>query len=64
MNDALFTEPLAVPLAAQIACVEREIVMREKVYARRVEQHYMTQKTADQELAAMRAVLVTLKGLA
>ena len=39
-----------------IACVEREIGMRERVYPRWVEQKKMLQTTADQELARMRAV--------
>ena len=40
-----------------IACVEREIGMRQRVYPRWVEQKKMLQATADQELARMRAVL-------
>lgn len=53
-----------IPYAEQIACVEREIAMRERVYPRWVADHKMTQKKADQELAAMRAVLETVKAAA
>lgn len=51
----------SVPLAEQIACVEREIRMRSRVYPRFVAGGRMTQHKADAELAAMRAVLVTLQ---
>lgn len=59
MNHGLF----AVTIDEQIACVERELGMREHVYANRVLERRMTQKTADKELAHMRAVLETLKNL-
>ncbi len=52
-----------VPIAAQVACVEREIGFRVRVYARRVAEGKMAQAKADDELAAMRAVLATLKGI-
>lgn len=60
----LFVEPLLVPLAAQIACVERELGMRRSVYPRRVADGKMRQAQADQEVRAMEAVLETLQGLA
>lgn len=44
----------------QIACVKREIGMREKVYPRWIEQKKMTQAKADKEIETMKAVLVTL----
>lgn len=50
-----------VPIEAQIACVEREIKMRERVYPRWIEAKRMTQKKADEEIAAMRGVLETLR---
>lgn len=56
-------QPSPVSLADQIVCVEREIEMRVHVYARRVLERRMTQKTADRELAHMRAVLATLNTL-
>lgn len=62
MSDMFESAPI--PLTAQIACVEREIAMRERVYPRRVASGKLAQGKADQEIAAMRAVLATLKGLA
>ena len=54
---------LPIPIAAQIACIEREIAMRERVYPRWVNEGRMKQNKADAELAAMRAVLATLKAV-
>lgn len=54
---------MTIPLAERIACVEREIKMRERVYPRWVAAEKMTQQKADAELAAMRAVLATLKAM-
>lgn len=48
----------------QIACVRREISMRERVYPRWVESGRLTQQKADAETNAMRAVLATLEGFA
>ena len=50
-------------LDEQIAAVEREIRYREWVYPKWVEKKRMKQEKAEHELAAMRAVLETLKGL-
>lgn len=50
-----------IDIKAQIACVEREIKMRERVYPRWVEAKRMTQAKADHELEAMKAVLWTLR---
>jgi hypothetical protein len=50
-----------VSLEEQLACVDREISMRERVYARWVAEKRMTQKTADKEIEGMRAVRETLK---
>jgi len=54
---------LAAPftLDEQIACVEREIRMRERVYPRWVEAKKMSQAKADHEIACMRAALKTLQ---
>lgn len=52
---------MRVTLAAQIECVEREISMRRKVYPRFVAMKKMSQAKADAELAAMQAVLETLR---
>jgi hypothetical protein len=50
-------------LAEQIACVERELTMRKRVYPRWTEANKMTQAKADAEIRAMMAVLETLRGL-
>jgi hypothetical protein len=57
--DQLF----ALTLDDQIRCVEREIVMRKAVYPRRVVDGKMSQEKARHELAAMQAVLETLRGV-
>ena len=48
----------------QIKCVEREIVKRRSFYPRWVNEGKMSQDAANREIAAMEAVLVSLKGLA
>lgn len=55
---------LPIPLSAQIAAVEREIGYRERCYPRWVTEGRMKEDKADAELAAMRAVLATLKAVA
>lgn len=63
MTGALFpTAPI--PLAAQIAEVERELAMRAHAYPRFVERGTLKQESADRQIAALRAALVTLKGIA
>lgn len=52
-----------VPIADQIACVAREIAMRERVYPRLIRQQRMSDTKAHQEIQTMRAVLRTLQGL-
>jgi hypothetical protein len=54
---------MTVPIDEQVKCVEREIGMRERVYGRWVSDKRMTQKKADQEIEAMRAVLETLRNI-
>lgn len=51
---------MGVPLSDQVACVKREIAMRERAYPRWVSGGRMTQQKADQELAAMKAVAESL----
>lgn len=60
MTDNMFPDS-PIPLSAQIACVEREIALRRRVYPRWVEQGRMSQDKADAEIAAMTAVLSTIK---
>lgn len=50
-------------LQEQIACVKREIGLREHLYPRWVSKGTMTQAKADHEIAAMKTVLQTLKQL-
>ena len=55
--------PDQITLGMQISAVEREIAMRRQVYPKLVGQGKMKQATADLQIAAMEAVLATLKGL-
>ena len=52
-----------VTIEEQIACIEREIRMREHVYARRVANGAMTQAQSDREMRLIGAVLATLEGI-
>jgi hypothetical protein len=57
----LFPDAEGVTLDQQIAAVAREIKLRENCYQKWVDGGRMKQATADHELAAMRAVLLTLQ---
>jgi len=57
------TEPEAIPLTAQVACVLQEIAMRRQVYPRRIRSNAITQGDADKEIATMIAVYETLRRL-
>lgn len=60
----LFPESLPqVPLADQIACVERELAMRRRVYPGWVANGRMQIVTAELEITRMVAVLETLRQL-
>ena len=48
-------------LGEQIACVEREIALRRRVYPRWIESGRLSQRKADIEIAAMEAVLTTVR---
>jgi hypothetical protein len=50
-----------VTLTAQIACVERELRLRERVYPRWVAVGRMSQEDCAREILTMRAVLATLR---
>lgn len=54
---------MTVTLKDQIACIEREITMRQRVYPRWIEAGRMKQAKADAEIRTMQAVLATLKTL-
>jgi len=47
----------------QIACVKREIAMRERVYPRWVDSGKLKQSVADDEINVMKAVLATLQAV-
>jgi len=55
---------MKIPLSEMIACVERELELRQQVYPRRVAANKMTKENADKEIARMRAVRGTLLGIA
>lgn len=61
MTDLLSNNLPPVPLKDQIACVEREIAMRRRVYPRWVESGKLKQGEADEEIRRMEAVLETLR---
>lgn len=50
-----------VPLREQVACVAREVALRKAAYPRWVASGRMKQAAADREIAAMEAVLETLR---
>ena len=52
-----------IPLEDQIACVKRELRLRENVYPNLCRQGKMAQHFADKEISAMKAVLQTLLSL-
>lgn len=54
---------MSATLQEQIACVSREIHMREHVYPRWVQAKKMSQNKADYELQTMREVLYSLTKL-
>ena len=50
-----------VTLTQQVACVEREIAMRQRCYPRWISGGTMTQAKADEEIRNMKAVRQTLE---
>jgi vacuolar-type H+-ATPase subunit C/Vma6 len=54
---------MIVSFTEQLACVEREIAMRKRVYPRWIEAGKMTKAKADAEIRTMEAVAETLRGL-
>lgn len=52
---------LPITLEDQLACVEREIELRRRVYLNLIGKRQMTAKRADWEIACMEAVLKTLQ---
>lgn len=56
MSDLFPDAPKQVSLDRMIECVGRELLMRRRVYPRRVESGAMSQRQADDEIAIMEAV--------
>jgi hypothetical protein len=54
-------ELFPIPLDEQIACVEREIKLRQRVYPRRVSDRKMSQAQANKQIGLMEAVLDSLR---
>lgn len=52
---------MTIPLAQQIRCAERELAMRQRVYPNWVAGGRLSQEKADHEIAAMRAIVETLR---
>ena len=63
MTDMFPYAPRQVSLDRQIQCAERELRMRRSVYPRHVRDSRMPQAKADSEIAAMQAIVETLRGL-
>jgi hypothetical protein len=54
----------SVPLDKQVACAKRELALRKRVYPTWVTAKRMNQFKAEEEIAAMAAIVATLEGLA
>ena len=63
MSD-LFRETLPVSLATQLAEVEREIMLRRRVYPRFIKSGQLSPAAADRQISIMEAVADTLRRLA
>lgn len=50
--------------ADKLACVQRELKLRERVYPRRVSDNKMAQQLADRETRTMRAIVADYEKLA
>jgi hypothetical protein len=55
---------MMISIEDQIKAAERELAMRRRVYPRRVDDGKMTPEKSVHEIAAMEAIIETLKGLA
>lgn len=60
MSDQLLTDA-PIPVDSQIASVNREITLRRRVYPKWVADGRMSQRKADDEIAAMTAVVASLE---
>lgn len=61
MADLFAGTVIRVPVREQIRCVEREVRLRRSAYVRWAASGRMKQAEADREIAAMEAVLDTLR---
>ncbi len=52
-----------IPLADQIACIEKELAFRRKIYPVWIERKSLLPEGAEIEINRMEAVLATLKGI-
>jgi hypothetical protein len=61
VSGDLFGGTLPIDLEAQIREVERELQHRRRLYPRWVQSGRMTERVAERQMAAMEAVLATLR---
>jgi hypothetical protein len=52
---------MSVPIQAQVRCAERELAKRHAVYPKFVQERKLSPAKADEEIAAMTAIVETLK---
>jgi hypothetical protein len=52
---------MSISIGEQLACAKREVAMRKGLYPKWVAGERMTQAKADQEIAAMEAIVATLE---
>lgn len=57
------TEAEAVPLEVQLTCAKRELALRKRVYPAWINAKRMNQFKAQEEIAAMAAIVQTLEDL-
>jgi hypothetical protein len=62
-QDARLLDAPSVSLDDQLAAAEREVRIRLRIFPQRVSTHRMSQRLADRELAAMHAIVATLRAL-
>ena len=58
------SETPVIPTAEKLACAERELKMRKKVYPRWVEEGKMSEGKATHELACIEALITDYRGAA
>ncbi len=63
MSDLFPGAPLMVTIDDQIACAERELKLRERVYPERVKDRKMSQDFADHQINCQVAIIAMLRQL-